>query len=177
MKFGLFSNNRRPLKTLGEAWEEDIFEIVTADGLGFDEAWISEHQTPAELIIAKAAALTKTIRLGSGVRPLGYYHPIQIALEGFGSFAMLHIGGWCFAEPVEQSLEDLVDPVHALGSMVAVLSASLAIIRPRPAVTAAMVEAMSMLVLASPSKAARKAPPTATRMAPTPARVVFVFFI
>jgi len=81
MKFGLFSNNRRPLRTLGEAWEEDIFEIVTADGLGFDEAWISEHQTPAELIIAKAAALTKTIRLGSGVRPLGYYHPIQIALE------------------------------------------------------------------------------------------------
>ena len=81
MKFGLFSNNRRPQRTLGEAWDEDIFEIVTADGLGFDEAWISEHQTPAELIIAKAAALTKTIRLGSGVRPLGYYHPIQIALE------------------------------------------------------------------------------------------------
>ena len=89
---------------------------------------------------------------------------------------MLHIGRWCFAEPVEQSLEDLVDPIHAFGSMT-VLSASLAMIRPRPAVTAAMVEAMSMLVLASPSKAARKAPPTAIRIAPTPARVVFVFFI
>ncbi len=81
MKFGLFSNNRRPARSLGDAWEEDIFEIVTADRLGFDEAWVSEHQTPAELIIAKAAALTKTIRMGSGVRPLGYYHPIQIALE------------------------------------------------------------------------------------------------
>ena len=46
MKFGLFSNNRRPLRTPGEAWDEHIFEIVTADGLGFAEAWISEHQPP-----------------------------------------------------------------------------------------------------------------------------------
>jgi alkanesulfonate monooxygenase SsuD/methylene tetrahydromethanopterin reductase-like flavin-dependent oxidoreductase (luciferase family) len=81
MEFGLFSNDRRPDRTLGEAWDEDIFEVVTADKLGFSEAWLSEHQTPAELIIAKAAALTKNIRMGSGVRPLGYYHPIQIALE------------------------------------------------------------------------------------------------
>jgi alkanesulfonate monooxygenase SsuD/methylene tetrahydromethanopterin reductase-like flavin-dependent oxidoreductase (luciferase family) len=81
MKFGLFSNNRRPARNLGNAWEEDIFEIVTADRLGFEEAWISEHQTPAELIIAKAAGLTESIRMGSGVRPLGYYHPIQVALE------------------------------------------------------------------------------------------------
>ena len=91
---------------------------------------------------------------------------------------MLHIGGWCFAEPVEQGLEDLVDPVHGLVSMTKGFSlASLAMMRPIPAVTAAIVEAMSMLVLGSPSKAARRAPPTATRIAPTPARVVFVFFI
>lgn len=81
MDFGLFSNDRRPDRTLGDAWNEDIREIVAADRLGFHEAWLSEHQTPAELIIAKAAALTSRIRLGSGVRPLGYYHPIQIALE------------------------------------------------------------------------------------------------
>jgi len=81
MKFGLFSNNRWPLRTLGDGWEEDIFEVVTADRLGFDEVWISEHQTPAEMIMAKAAALTKNIRMGSGVRPLGYHHPIRIALE------------------------------------------------------------------------------------------------
>jgi hypothetical protein len=88
---------------------------------------------------------------------------------------MLHIGGWCFSEPVEQSLEDLVDPIHGLGASASL--ASLAIIRPIPAVTAAIVEAMSMLVAGSPSKAARRAPPTATRIAPIPARVVFVFFI
>jgi alkanesulfonate monooxygenase SsuD/methylene tetrahydromethanopterin reductase-like flavin-dependent oxidoreductase (luciferase family) len=70
MEFGLFCNNRRPERTLGDAWEEDIFEVVTADQLGFHEAWMSEHQAPAELIITKAAALTKQIRLGSAVRPV-----------------------------------------------------------------------------------------------------------
>ena len=88
---------------------------------------------------------------------------------------MLHIGWWCFAEPVEQSLEDLVNPVHGFGSVASL--ASLAQIRPMPAVTAAMVVVMSRLVLGSPSNRALRAPPTATRMAPTPARVVFVFFI
>ena len=70
MEFGLFSNDRRPDRTLGEAWDEDIREIVAADRLGFHEAWLSEHQTPAELIIAKAAALTSRSRLGAGGRPL-----------------------------------------------------------------------------------------------------------
>jgi len=81
MEFGLFSNNRRPTRSLGDAWEEDIFEIVTADKLGMHEAWLSEHQSPAELIICKAAGQTKQIRLGSAVRPVAYYHPLQVALE------------------------------------------------------------------------------------------------
>ena len=87
----------------------------------------------------------------------------------------MHIGGWCFAEPVEQSLEDLVDPVHGFGASTSL--ASLARIKPIPAVTAAIVVVMSRLVAGSPSNRALRAPPTAIRMAPTPARVVFVFFI
>ncbi len=90
MEFGLFSNNRRPGRSLGEAWDRDIAEIVIADKLGFQEAWISEHQTPAELIIAKAAAQTSRIRLGAGVRPLGYYHPLQIALEANATDQLTH---------------------------------------------------------------------------------------
>ncbi len=90
MEFGLFSNNRRPDRSLGEAWDRDIFEIVAADKLGFQEAWISEHQTPAELIISKAAAQTSRIRLGAGVRPLGYYHPLQIALEANAADQITH---------------------------------------------------------------------------------------
>ena len=81
MEFGIFSNSRRPARTIGDAWEEDIREIVTADQLGFRVAWISEHQSPAELIICKAAGQTKQIRLGSAVRPLAYYHPLQVAIE------------------------------------------------------------------------------------------------
>ena len=81
MEFGIFSNSRRPARTNGEAWDEDIFEVVTADRLGFRVAWISEHQSPAELIICKAAGQTQQIRLGSAVRPLAYYHPLQIAIE------------------------------------------------------------------------------------------------
>src|SRR5438309_1011930 len=81
MEFGIFSNNRRFKRSLGDAWNADIAEIEAADRLGFEEAWVSEHQTPAELIIAKAAASTRRIRMGAGVRPLGYYHPLQIALE------------------------------------------------------------------------------------------------
>ena len=90
MQFGLFSNDRRPDRSLGDAWDRDIQEIVTADKLGFQEAWISEHQTPSELIIAKAAAQTSRIRLGAGVRPLGYYHPLQIALEANATDQITH---------------------------------------------------------------------------------------
>jgi limonene 1,2-monooxygenase len=81
MEFGLFSNGRRPGRSLGEAWDLDIDEIVIADKLNFKEAWISEHYAPSELIICKAAARTNTIMLGTGVRLLPYGHPFQIATE------------------------------------------------------------------------------------------------
>lgn len=81
MEFGLFSNARRFNRTTHDAWEEDLREIAVADKLGFDEAWISEHDSPAELIICKAAAMTSRIKLGSAVRPLPYHHPFQLATE------------------------------------------------------------------------------------------------
>jgi alkanesulfonate monooxygenase SsuD/methylene tetrahydromethanopterin reductase-like flavin-dependent oxidoreductase (luciferase family) len=81
MEFGLFSNSRRPSRVIADAWAHDIAEIAVADKLGLTEAWISEHQTPAELIICKAAAVTKQIKLGSAVRPLAYYHPLQVTIE------------------------------------------------------------------------------------------------
>jgi alkanesulfonate monooxygenase SsuD/methylene tetrahydromethanopterin reductase-like flavin-dependent oxidoreductase (luciferase family) len=82
VKFGLFSNSRRPdHPSYGAGWEADIAEIVAADRLGIEECWISEHEVPAELILCKAAALTSRITLGSAVRPLAYYHPLQVATE------------------------------------------------------------------------------------------------
>jgi alkanesulfonate monooxygenase SsuD/methylene tetrahydromethanopterin reductase-like flavin-dependent oxidoreductase (luciferase family) len=76
-------------------------ELVAADELGFHEAWIAEHLTRTTTgpdyifdaseghdvlsavnpFIGKAAALTRHIRLGPGVRPLAWYQPLQVALE------------------------------------------------------------------------------------------------
>jgi alkanesulfonate monooxygenase SsuD/methylene tetrahydromethanopterin reductase-like flavin-dependent oxidoreductase (luciferase family) len=90
MEFGLFSNNRRPDIEWGTGWDQDVAEIVTADECGFTEAWVSEHEVPAELIISKAAPLTKRIKLGPAVRPLGYYHPVQIVLDANGTDHITH---------------------------------------------------------------------------------------
>lgn len=81
MQFGLFSNNRRPKRRLGEGWELDLEEARAADEAGFAEAWFSEHEAPAEPLIARASAITRRIRLGPAVRPLPFYHPIQVALD------------------------------------------------------------------------------------------------
>jgi alkanesulfonate monooxygenase SsuD/methylene tetrahydromethanopterin reductase-like flavin-dependent oxidoreductase (luciferase family) len=65
---------------------------VHADALGMTEAWISEHGTflswekpdtlpCADLFICKAAALTKNIRMGPGIRPLPFFHPVQVATD------------------------------------------------------------------------------------------------
>jgi alkanesulfonate monooxygenase SsuD/methylene tetrahydromethanopterin reductase-like flavin-dependent oxidoreductase (luciferase family) len=81
MKFGLFSNNRRPKRRLGEGWGLDLAEARIADDIGFHEAWFSEHEAPAEPLIAKASAMTRQIKLGPAVRPLPFYHPLQIAID------------------------------------------------------------------------------------------------
>ena len=89
MEFGLFSNGHRRNRVAAHTYDEDLFEVTTADRLGFHEAWISEHiglnrpdTLPApELFICKAAALTKRIRLGPAVRLLPLYHPIDVATQ------------------------------------------------------------------------------------------------
>lgn len=87
MEFGVHSSGERPNRLAREAWEEDLFEIVTADALGFREAWIREHggtngpmPTP-DLFICKAAALTSQIRLGPGSRHLPLHHPVDVATD------------------------------------------------------------------------------------------------
>jgi alkanesulfonate monooxygenase SsuD/methylene tetrahydromethanopterin reductase-like flavin-dependent oxidoreductase (luciferase family) len=92
MRIGLFSNGQRRNSLAKISYQADLDEIVLADRLSISEAWISEHgtllpflapdQLPcADLLICKAGALTKQIRLGPGIRPLPYYHPLQIATE------------------------------------------------------------------------------------------------
>jgi alkanesulfonate monooxygenase SsuD/methylene tetrahydromethanopterin reductase-like flavin-dependent oxidoreductase (luciferase family) len=92
MEFGLFSNGQRYNAVAKITYAQDLEEIVLADDLGMKEAWISEHgtfvsfQAPdqlpcADLLICKAATLTKQIRMGPGIRPLPYFHPMQVATD------------------------------------------------------------------------------------------------
>ncbi|HLY64676.1 MAG TPA: LLM class flavin-dependent oxidoreductase [Chloroflexota bacterium] len=89
MEFGLFSesgNRRDP--TAGQTFQKDLDEIVLAEQLGFTEAWVAEPNsvrpntvTHAHLLICKAAALTKNIRFGTGIRQLPLHHPVDIVQE------------------------------------------------------------------------------------------------
>ncbi|MDX1483344.1 MAG: LLM class flavin-dependent oxidoreductase [Alphaproteobacteria bacterium] len=92
MKIGLFSNGQRTNPVAKTSYDEDLYEVILADELGIQEAWISEHgtllgmQAPdqlpcADLFICKAAALTKQIRMGPGIRPLPFFHPLQVATD------------------------------------------------------------------------------------------------
>ena len=92
MQIGLFSNGERLNQIAKATYDEDLAEVILADELGVEEAWISEHgtfiryQAPdqlpcAELFICKATALTKQIRMGPGIRPLPYFHPLQVATD------------------------------------------------------------------------------------------------
>ncbi|HEX6513737.1 MAG TPA: LLM class flavin-dependent oxidoreductase [Chloroflexota bacterium] len=92
MEFGIFSNGFRPHTTAAQTYEEDLAEIVLADELGFRDAWISEHHaeplyinqvdtlTVPELLMCKAAALTKRIRFGPAVKLIHLYHPVDTAI-------------------------------------------------------------------------------------------------
>lgn len=93
MKFGIFSNGFRPHTTARETYEEDIREIVLADELGFEVAFISEHHgeppyvnrvdtIPApEMMMVKAAALTRTIKMGAAVKLIHLHHPLDVAVQ------------------------------------------------------------------------------------------------
>jgi alkanesulfonate monooxygenase SsuD/methylene tetrahydromethanopterin reductase-like flavin-dependent oxidoreductase (luciferase family) len=87
MKFGIFSNGMRTNKLAADSYESDLEEIVAADKLGYREAWVSEHFGAwfpdtvafADLLIAKAAGMTKQIKLGPAVRLLPLFHPMDVA--------------------------------------------------------------------------------------------------
>jgi alkanesulfonate monooxygenase SsuD/methylene tetrahydromethanopterin reductase-like flavin-dependent oxidoreductase (luciferase family) len=73
-------------KPLAQCLDEDIELAVRCDQLGFDEFWVGEHHSSTvenivspEIFIAKAAALTKRLRLGPAPVCLQYHHPVHVA--------------------------------------------------------------------------------------------------
>lgn len=90
MEFDLFYELSVPEHT-GRT-ESDVFhsaldELALADQLGFNIAWLVEHHfmrgyshsTAPELFLAAASQRTTNIRLGFGIIPLPYTHPIRVA--------------------------------------------------------------------------------------------------
>jgi alkanesulfonate monooxygenase SsuD/methylene tetrahydromethanopterin reductase-like flavin-dependent oxidoreductase (luciferase family) len=65
---------------------DDLEQLVTLERLGFEEAWIGEHFTSVwenipcpDLFIAQALAMTRTMKLGTGVSCLPNHHPLMLA--------------------------------------------------------------------------------------------------
>ena len=87
MQFGLFMMPLHPPhRAFADGYERDVAQIVLADQLGFREAWVGEHLTerwenaPApDLLLAQALALTRNVRLGTGVTLLALHNPVYLA--------------------------------------------------------------------------------------------------
>jgi len=88
MRFGVFipphhvPTNYNPTYAL----QRDIEIVKLIDDIGYDEAWFGEHHSGGvELIndpmmfIAHVAALTKNLKLGTGVVSLPYHNPLWVA--------------------------------------------------------------------------------------------------
>ncbi len=93
MRFGVFYEMQLP-KPWAKGDEHRLFhealeQVVLADKLGYDFAWEVEHHfldeyshsSSPEVFLACAAGLTKTIRLGHGIRQVipNYNHPARTA--------------------------------------------------------------------------------------------------
>jgi len=90
MKFGLFYQLPcAPMQQVAARYQETIEQIVYAEALGFDAAWLAELHfnplfsvMPAPLMLAAALAQRTTrIRLGTAVLLLPLQHPIRTAEE------------------------------------------------------------------------------------------------
>ncbi len=87
MKFSFFMMPLHlPSENPSLAFDRDIDLINYAEELGYDEFWIGEHHSggwetiPApEMVLAKASATAKNIRLGTSVVSLPFHHPFHVA--------------------------------------------------------------------------------------------------
>jgi len=105
MRFGVFYEHQLP-KPWNEGDEARLFhqaldQVVLADRLGYDYAWEVEHHfleeyshsSAPEVFLAACAALTRTIRLGHGIRQVipHYNHPARTA-ECLGTLDIISNG-------------------------------------------------------------------------------------
>jgi alkanesulfonate monooxygenase SsuD/methylene tetrahydromethanopterin reductase-like flavin-dependent oxidoreductase (luciferase family) len=105
MRFGIFYEHQlpRPWNPGDEArlFHEALEQVVLADRLGYDYAWEVEHHfleeyshsSAPEVFLSACAALTKTIRVGHGIRQVipNYNHPARVA-EGLATLDIISRG-------------------------------------------------------------------------------------
>ena len=70
----------------GRTMADDLEQLVFLDQLGYEEAWIGEHITAEwenipcpDLFIAQALAMTRRMKLGTGVSCLPNHNPLMLA--------------------------------------------------------------------------------------------------
>jgi probable F420-dependent oxidoreductase len=89
LRFGLWYAFRNPPQWRGsyqDIYTEVLEQIVWAEGLGYDDVWLTEHHfaedghAPSPLVQAAAIAVkTKNMRIGTGVLLLPLYNPVRVA--------------------------------------------------------------------------------------------------
>ena len=99
VRFGLWYDFRNPPGPRAPSFE-DLYasvldQIVTAEGLGFDSVWLTEHHfvddgyTPSPLVLAAAiGARTRRMRIGTNLIILPLHDPVRIA-EDAATLAIL----------------------------------------------------------------------------------------
>ena len=105
MRFGVFYEMQLPRPWAPDderrLFHEALDQVVLADRLGYDYAWEVEHHfldeyshsSAPEVFLAAAAARTKRIRLGHGIRQVipNYNHPARTA-EGLATLDIISDG-------------------------------------------------------------------------------------
>ena len=86
MRCGYFTMPLTSPSNPSQTMADDLEQLVTLEPLGFEEAWIGEHFTSVwenipcpDLFIAQALAVTRTMKLGTGVSCLPNHHPLMLA--------------------------------------------------------------------------------------------------
>jgi alkanesulfonate monooxygenase SsuD/methylene tetrahydromethanopterin reductase-like flavin-dependent oxidoreductase (luciferase family) len=90
MRFDLFYELSVPdFAGRGESqvFHDTLEELALADELGYTTAWLVEHHfmreyshsSAPDLFLAAASQRTQRLRLGHGIIPLPYHHPVQVA--------------------------------------------------------------------------------------------------
>lgn len=85
-------------RTPADAWAETLELARLCDTLGYHRYWLAEHHnTPAlscsapEIMIARLAAETRTLRIGAGGVMLSHYSPLKVA-EQFRMLELMYPG-------------------------------------------------------------------------------------